>query len=415
VATFEGRADGVIESPWWRLEGDPSFLGDGTNWHAVTTPVGCARLRFRPEGRDETVVPFCQRFRNGLSSSAPASVLTWEEALGPSPVRWVDPNGMPRIEIRLDPRLVEWLEAHPDRVSPFYDPDTFHGPESARRVDRLLGHLWRDLDDPFLRLLEAWSAPAPEVTVAYVPDDPARAVPLSLLTGDTVDGESTQWPIWVLAVPFGLFGLAAWWAGWHLVLRHRFRYTVLVVVVTVAALPWLAGPAIALLDKVWDDADLVAAFIGSEMLGLPPQVEIGETERFAGGEPVTVAWTLEMSEYAELLRWIDLEPPPMGSTSDEVLRHLADQVGAQAASLPDEELAALLDWTAEVQMREQGEEIGLLFVDAALAAKGDPERSEGVRDRVDSLFRALAFHPPSDNPYRLAVEERKRILARLPG
>lgn len=416
IETFSGRVTGTIEDPRWYLEGDPELLGDGTFWQAVVEATACARLRFEPVGAEETITTYCRELGPGL---ARGPVLTWEESLGPMPVSWVDERGMPRIELRLDPRLVRWLdERGPEVHRIFYDVETFHGPDRARRADRLLGDVWRSLDDPFLRMLEEWSKP-PEVTVAYLPGEPSQALPLPLLDGDTIDNIDGGIPIWGLAVPFALFGLLAWGAGSYLVTGQRPVATTVLVVLGVVAIPWSSGPAVKLLGYFWEDAELAVLFLRSDSFGLPPTLELDvqdASHRFEGeGEPLRVAWTLEMSSYGDLFHWIDLEPPPQGLASDEVLRHLAGQVHRQAAALPDEELAALLAWATSVQERSQGEEIGLLFVDAALALRGDPDRSREVRWSADELLTAIALHPPSDNPHRLAVEERQRILARVPG
>lgn len=417
IETFNGRATGTIEDPWWRLDADPEPLGDGTHWQAVVEATACARLRFEPVGAEKTVTTFCRELGSGLSRGP---VLTWEESLGPMPVPWVDERGMPRIELRLDPRLVRWLdERGPEVHRVFYDVETFHGPDRARRADRLLGDVWRSLDDPFLRMLEEWSKPPPEVTVAFLPGEPSQALPLPLLDGETIDDVDGGIPIWGLAVPFALFGLLAWGAGSHLVSGQRPIATTVLVVLGVVAIPWSSGPAVKLLGYFWEDAELAVFFLRSDPFGLPPALELDvpdESLRSEGeSEPLRIAWTLEMSSYADLFHWIDLEPPPQGLDSDEVLRHLASQVQRQAATLPDEELAALLDWVTSVQERGEGEEIGLLVVDTALELKDDPSRSREVRWSAEDLLAAVALHPPSDNPHRLAVEERQRILARVPG
>lgn len=414
LVEMSGRAEGVVEAPWWRVEADPEVLGDGTNWLAVTEASACARLRFRPEGGEEEVLaPFCRRFRGGVRN---AYFFTWGEALGPVPVRWVDGRGMPRIELQLDSRLVRWLDERGPEVHRFYDLQPFHGPESARRADRLLGDVWRDLDDPFLRLLEAWSAPEPVVTIAYRPDDPSRAVPLPLIeSAAPAETDDSPFPGWWLAVPFGFFGLLAWGAGSYLLIGHRPWAVLSLIVVMVVALPWVTGSTAWLLGHLGSGPELAFRFIETDMLGLPPALELAVPEDDGEDDATRLSWTLARSTYAPLLHWIDLTPPPETTDSDGVLRHLAHQVRRQAVALPDPELAALLAWAASVQSRGAGEELGLLFVDTALGLKDDAERSEDVRHEAEQLLRAVGSHEPSDNPHRLAVEERKRILARLPG
>lgn len=79
-----------------------------------------------------------------------------------------------------------------------------------------------------------------------------------------------------------------------------------------------------------------------------------------------------------------------------------------------QELAELLRWATSVQERGAGEELGLLFVDAALELLDDEARAEEVRHQAQELLRAVHDHEPSDNPHRLAVAERARILERGP-
>ena len=412
LAAFTGRAPGVIEAPWWRLDFAPELLGDGTNWLAVTRPSACARLRFHPEGAGETTTVYCRRFTRGVLEEYS---FTWVEALGPVPVRWVDEQGMPRMEFRLASNLVRWLEERGPEVHLFYDAGEFHGPERARRSDRLLGEVWRDVDDPFLRLLQEWSKPPPEVTVAYPPEDPKRGAPLPLIENAlTLKGETLPVEEWMLAIPFGFFGLLAWGAGSHLVTGRSRWGTALLVLGGLVALPWASGHTGKVLGYLWDDAEMALTFIRSEMLALPPELVLAAADEEAGADTETVAWDLESSRYARLLRWIELEPPaePMGS--DAVLRHLADQVHRQAAALPDQELAGLLRWATSVQERGAGEELGLLFVDAALELRDDAARAGEVRYQAEALLRAVHDYQPSDNPHRLAVAERARILERVP-
>lgn len=415
LAAFSGRAPAVIEAPWWRLDFYPEILGDGNNWLAATRASACARLRFRPEGGEETTTAYCRRYRRGALGERS---FTWEHALGPVPVRWVDGHGMPRIEIRLDRRLVRWLEARgPEAHIFFHDPESFQGPERARRSDRLLGETWRDLDDPFLRLLTEWSKPPPTATVAYPPGEPGRAAPLPLLrTEFTVPTEGGSMPGSTLAVFLGFFGLAFWGAGCFLATGQSRWATAILVVGGLAVLPWASDHAGRVLGYLWSDAEMALDFIQTEMLDLPPELALAaaEEETTARAEAETLVWDLERSTYAPLLRWLEPGPPPEPTNDDGVLRHLADQVHRQAAALPDEELAELLAWATSVQERGAGEEIGLLFVDAALDLRHDETRSEDVRYRAEELLRAVAFHEPSDNTYRLAAAERRRILERLP-
>lgn len=411
LAAFTGRAPGVIEAPWWRLEFRPEIVGSGTNWLLGTEGSVCARLRFRPEGGEETTTAYCRRFHRGALGE---HSFTWEEALGPVPVRWVDERGLPRMELRLDPELVRWLEERGPEVDPFYDPNAFHGPERARRADRLLGRIWRDVDDPFFRLLEEWSKPPPEVTVAFPPGEPARAAPLPLLReGFTVPTEGGRMTAWLLVVPLGFFGLLAWGVGSHLITGTSRWATAVLVVAGLAVLPWASGHAGRVLGYLWSDAEMALDFILAEMLDVPPELVLGAPD--GATETEVLAWTLESSVYAPLVEWIDLRPPEEALSDDEVLRHLAVQVHRQAVALPDEALAELLAWAAAVQERGGGEELGLLLVDAALELRDDESRSVEVQARAERVLRAVAFHEPSDNPYRLAAAERRRILERVPG
>lgn len=411
LATFTGRAPGVVEAPWWQVEFEPEIVGDGTHWPVASQASVCARLRFRPEGGEETTTAYCRRFRRGeLGKYA----FTWQGALGSVPVRWVDGRGMPRIELRLDPELVRWLEERGPEVDPFYDPVTFRGAQSARRADRLLGTVWRDVDDPFLRLLEEWSKPAPEVTVAYPSGDPARAAPLALL-GQTFTVRSGGGPLagWKVALPLGLLGLALWGVGSYLLTGASRWATAVMVVGGLAVLPWASGYAGKALGYLWSGAEDALDWIQTEWLDLPPELVLAAPDETQDAE--VLVWTLESSVYARLLQWIDLRPPAEDLDDDGVLRHMADQVHRQAAALPDEELADLLAWAAAVQEWGRGEELGLLFVDAALELRGDESRSEEVRAHAEWVLRAVAAYEPSDNPYRLAVAERRRILDRVPG
>lgn len=413
LAAFDGRAPGTIEAPFWRLDYDPELLGDGTNWMPFVRREACARLRFQPEGGEQVTTAYCRRFASGISGG---HSLTWEEALGPMPVRWVDERGMPRFELRLSPRLARWLENRGPELDVFYDAESFHGPEAARRADRLLASVWREIDDPFLRLLEEWSKPPPVVTVAYAREDPARAAPLPLLEDEyTVPAEGAPIPGWVLAILLGSIGTLCWAAGSYLATFRSRWGTAALVVTGLAVLPWAGGFAGKALGYLWGDAELALEFIRSEMLDLPPELVPAAPADEGDPEAEVLIWSLETSSYAGLLRWIELQPPAEATTDDGVLRHLADRVLRQAVALPDEELARLLAWAASVQERGGGEEIGLLFVDAAVELAGDEARADEVRRQAERLLAAVALHPPSDNPYRLAVAERGRILERVPG
>lgn len=413
LAAFDGRAPGTVEAPFWRLDFDPDLLGGDTNWKAMARREACARLRFRPEGGEEVVTAYCRRFEGGITGG---HSLTWEKALGPMPVRWVDERGLPRLELRLSPRLARWLEERGPETDVFYDAESFHGPDAARRADRLLTSVWREIDDPFLRLLEEWSKPAPAVTVAYSPEDPARAAPLSLLDEPyTVPGEVRPLAGWVLAILLGLFGTLSWTVGAYLATFRSRWGTAVLVVAGLALLAWAGDRAGEALGHVWGDAELVLALIRSEILPLPPELLLAAPAEEGDPEAEVLVWTLETSSYAELLRWIELRPPAEATGGDGVLRHLADRMHRQAAALPDEELAELLAWAASVQERGDGEELGLLFVEAAVELTGDEGRSEAVRHQAARLLDAVARHRPSDNPYRLAAAERARILARVPG
>lgn len=413
LAAFAGRAPGTIEAPFWRLDMDPDLLGTGTNWNGFSRREACARVRFAPEGGEEVTTTYCRRFPDGFETG---SVFTWEKALGPVPVRWVDDTGMPRLEIRLSRRLARWLEQRGPEEDVFYRPQDSHGPESARRADRLLASLWQDLDDPFLRLLEEWSKPPPAVPVAYAPDDPARAAPLALLREQyTVPGGSGAMPGWVLAAILGFIGTLSWAAGAYLATFQNRWATAVLVVAGLAAVPWASPFAGKTLSYVWSDADVALAFIQSEMLALPPELVLAEPARGSDSESEPLVWSLETSSYWRLLRWIELRPPAEAISDDAVLRHLADQVHRQAVALPDGELTELLAWAGTVQERGEGEELGLLFVDAALELEADEARSESVRRQAERLLWAVDRYRPSDNPHRGAVEERRRILARLPA
>lgn len=413
LAAFAGRAQGVIEDPFWRLDMDPEVLGTGTNWNGLSTREACARLRFTPEGGEEAATTYCRRFPDGFETG---SAFTWEGALGPAPVRWVDETGMPRLEIRVSRRLARWLEERGPEADVFYRPQDFHGPERARRADRLLASVWQDLDDPFLRLLEEWSKPPATVTVAYAPDEPARAAPLPLLREEyTVPGEGGAMPGWVLAAILGFFGTVCWGAGSYLATFGSRWATTVLVVAGLAVVPWASGRAGKVLSYVWSDADLALSFIQSEMLTLPPELVLDAPEPESDPEAEVLVWSLETSSYHQLPRWIDLRPPAEATNADGVLRHLADQVHRQAVALPDPELAELLEWATTVQERGEGEELGLLFVDAALELEADEARSEEVRRQAERLLSAVDRYRPSDNPYRGAVAERERILERLPA
>ena len=414
LAALTGRAPGVVEAPWWRLDFDPELLGGAANWPVATTASACARLRFVPDGGRETTTAYCRRYPRGVVHD---SLFTWEEALGPVPVRRVGADGLPRIEIRLAPSLVNRLDerAAEERSSP-RDTESVRAPERVRRGGRFLREVWRDVDDPFLRLLEEWSRGSAAVTLAYAPDDPARAVPRAVLEEEfRVSGEARPLPGWALAVPLGLFGLAGWSVGCYLLTGGRRWATAVLAAGALALLPWASGSAGRVLGHLWGGAELALAFIQSEMLVLPPELVLDASAGEDGADGEALVWTLESSEYAELLRWIELTPPADPTDADGVLRHLAEEVRRQATALPDEDVAELLGWAASLQERGEGEEIGLLFVDAALALEDDRARSETVRRRAERLLRAVARHPPSDNPYRLAVDERRRILERVPG
>lgn len=414
LATFAGRAQGTIEAPFWRLDMDPEVLGeDATSWTPAARREACAHLRFRPEGGEEVVTAYCRRFPGGFDSG---HALTWEDALGPRPVRWVDEQGLPRLELRLSPRLAQWLEERGPEADVFWIAESFHGPESARRADRLLASVWRAVDDPFLRLLEEWSKPVAAVTVAYAPEDPIRAAPLPVLQNQfTVPTEGAPMAGWVLAAILGFFGTLCWAAGSHMATFGSRWGTAMLVVGGLLAVPWASDHLGKALSFLWDDADLALAFIRSDMLDLPPELVLGAAAAEADPEAEALVWTLETSSYADLLHSIELRPPNEVTSADGVLRHLADQVHRQAVALPDHELAILLDWAATVQERGNGEELGLLFVDAALELQADPARSDEVRWEAERLLDAVALHRPSDNPHRGAVAERQRILARLPG
>lgn len=409
VGIFNGRAQGAIEAPWWELAPSREQLGGGTNWLAGTTASACARLRFRPEGGDETTTAYCRRFRwiHG------ESLFTWEEALGAVPVPWVDGAGMPRIELRIAPGLVRRIEALGPRSFLATDPGSFEGPDRARRADRLLGRVWREIDDPFLRLLEEWSKSAAVVTVAYPPDEPERAVPVELLGKETT-GWSRVGDLagWSLVIPLGLFGLLAWGTGSYLLTGGSRWGTAALVLAGIPGVLLVGGKAVDLASLMWADETLAVESLLAQMLDPPPELVLAVPPGAHDSEAEVLVWTLEASAYARLLHWIDLEPPGAPTDPDGVLRHLVGQVGNQAATLPDDELADLLAWAVSVQERGGGEELGLLFVDLALELQDHPGRSRHVRWGAEDLLHALALHEPSTNPYRLAVAERRRILER---
>lgn len=414
LGAFTGRAQGTIEAPWWELEPIRDLSGvSGTNWLSGTAASACARLRFRTEsGAEETTTAYCRRFRHAHGES----LFTWEEALGPVPLPWVDGAGMPRIELRLAPGLVRRIEALGSRSFLASDPGSFEGPDRARRADRLLGRVWREIDDPFLRLLDEWSKPTARVTVAYPPEDPARAVPVKLL-----DEETTGWSRvgdlagWSLVIPLGLFGLLAWGTGSYLLTGGSRWGTAALVLAGIPGVLLVGGQTVDLASRVWADETLGVESLLAEMLDPPPELALGVPPGAHDPGAEVLVWTLETSTYARLLRWIDLQPPAAPTDPDGVLRHLVEQVGNQAATLPDDELADLLAWAVSVQERGGGEELGLLFVDLALELQDHPGRSRHVRWGAEDLLHTLTLHEPSTNPYRLAVAERRRLLERLSG
>jgi hypothetical protein len=418
---LHGRTSGVVEPLWWRLDFDPSRLGDATNWRALTDPEVCALLRFAPSGAGEVTSFYCRRFDRYET----AYLFSEAGVLGTGvPARWLDADGMPRFEVRLSQRAADWLAAHPAAVDPFValagdaeTPDTLgQAPPSAGA--RWLGGDWQHLDDPFFHMLQQWSRRPREITVAFDPERPTRAVPLAALRDGTL-GDPDGVAVMALAPALGVLGGIFWLFGARFLAlgvfggrRARLLGTV-VAVGSLALVPLLGASVGKLLTSLWSDAERAVIFLRQEMIGLPPMLELRESASPGAPGDLALEWTLAGSRFAPMLERMPLAPPAAGDT-DAVLRDLSRQVKERLAALPDEGAREALETARRLQEAGEGAEVGLLFIEGALALLEDPRRDGTVHAEAEALLGALRWRPPSRNPDRGAAAERRRLLALLP-
>jgi hypothetical protein len=423
LAAFGGRATAAVEAPWWRLDLDPAEALSPRNWYEDSCWAEiCARLRFTPEGGEEVTTTVCRR-RRGLALAA--QILTFDDALGRGvPLRWLDEEGQPEMRIRFTERAASWLRRQPgstpaEGAGVGVEAEPPAGPGGPLPLDvEALRRFWDDVDDPFFLLLREWSRPAPAVTVAYRPEDPRQALPASLLRehGMGEMGEE-EIPEITFIVLFALFGVVFWVAGCRILtlggnrwVRHGLALG------SLALLPWWSaylGPA---LDWLWGSSSEALVFFEEEVIGIMERAEVRPDHEIEQPGDVELDWTLERSYYGPIFERLPLSPPSSVADDDELLAALSRQVAERVRTMKDDEAASLLRLVDDLQEREgEGEEIGLLFIEVATELCGDEATPEDLHSAACALPRTMRFDRPSDNPYRLAVEERQRLMALVDG
>jgi len=341
LRALTGRGVATVERAWWRVDFDPRPLGDdGTNWQDLTAPELCVRLRVEEPAETAAVgAVYCRQWQK-LSKG---TLLTSGAELAPGVgVAWSDPAGRPMVDLRFSERSLRWLSARPPSFWFVLAPKAS---ERARRVARSeLDVLWVLVDDPLSRLAEAWAEPSSRsVRVAYDPSRPAHVLPEGVLAEALrPDPAATVFPV-MLAVG----GVAFWSVGcWSLLSGFPRFVVVLVIVASVALLPWWGNRVERLVGAVWEPAGGFVAFFGREMVPRGPAAIIREPGY--EGEPgdVRCPWTLESSFYAPQLAGLHLERPPGASDVSTIRQALADSVRAQGPepSRDIEELLVPVQW-----------------------------------------------------------------------
>ncbi len=335
LRSLTARGVATVERAWWRLDFDPSPLGeDGTNWQDLSTPELCASIRFAGPAGEPVAAVYCRRWQ-ALSR---ATRLTDEAELAPgAPMAWMDAAGRPLVDLRFSGRAFDWLSRRP--------PSFWFviGPELSARAHRLarneLDVLWVMIDDPLSRLAHAWSARlAPTLPVAYDPARPTRALPVGVLEEALRPDVTTT----IFPVALGIGGLAFWTVGWFAVLGSRRKVvTALVALATAAAVPWWGDRAGRLIGHIWEPAGGFVEFFARELVHRPPQAVIRDPGY--EGEPGDVRrpWSLETSLFAPLLGRLTLERPATPTDAPAIRRALVDSIRVQSAE-PDREVAELL-------------------------------------------------------------------------
>lgn len=318
------RGEGSAESFWWRIDFDPDSLSDqGTNWLGFTRPELCARLRFEtPEGESHRAV-YCRRWQKLFD----LYLIRDAADLAPGvPPPWLGPDGLPSLELHLSPRAHRWLAERPPA---FWIVETWQREQARRLAESQLDLLDIALDTPLRHLAREWNRHAwrggPQTfRVAYDPDDPTRAIPVSLLNSERGDRSGTgDFAFWVL-VAGGLF-----WAGGWIRLLGAFQglpnllAAVLIAAATLAFLPWWADRAGPLLSKVWEPAEGAVDFLKTELITTAPTIEMREPDYRGEPDDVRRVYSFETSRFASLLDQLEVEAPTELVDEYELLDQLA--------------------------------------------------------------------------------------------
>jgi len=406
IERFAARAEGRASHPFWHFDVDLDRLGGGWNWPATTTAELCTEVDVTgiPTGTIHTTLCGARR-----SQHAPWGILDTEALAPDAAVAWPpDARGWPEIEMRFSPRALAWLSGRKAFTWPLTGQSSEARaamPPPGSELDAFL----LEVDRPVEWLVRTWSAPPPApYPMAYDPDDPNGAVPVSVL-----EAVRSRGPAWFMTGALALFGLVAWmagiWIGFAGLSRPLFAA---VAIGPLLALPWWGdrfAPALLWLEP---RAGMVGADIAHDLNeGLRLPVEVRDPEALAGLQPVT--WSIGRSYYDVLAGPFGPSlPDPKPADADAALAEASRQVSEKMVAASDAELAPLLARLRQDELIDRGEE-GLLFLDGARRVALDETRAVAERKVAGSFLWWLSVTPLTPDPAAPAFQTRVSLWKTL--